>query len=235
MVPIDRVRGITNIFTGRTGAQIATEAIKRGHHAELLTSHPETAFPNGPKGDFRATPYQTFDDLGNLMEERLPNGSWDGFIHCAAVSDYRCAAVYGPEPGTQFHVDTREWLSSKSGAPRLADQAAGKVPSAEPELWLRLVRTPKLIDRVRSEWNFQGILVKFKLEVGVSEEKLLDIGERSRLHSRADLMVANTLEGKEDWALLGPRQGRYARVQRDQLAARLIDAVEELHAERDHD
>ena len=43
LVPIDSVRGITNVFTGRTGAGIALHAYRRGHHVTLLTSHPETA------------------------------------------------------------------------------------------------------------------------------------------------------------------------------------------------
>jgi hypothetical protein len=38
---IDRVRCITNVFSGRTGAQIAAEAFERGHAVSLLTSHPE--------------------------------------------------------------------------------------------------------------------------------------------------------------------------------------------------
>ena len=38
--PIDRVRCITNIFSGKTGAQIALEAHRHGHSVVLLTSHP---------------------------------------------------------------------------------------------------------------------------------------------------------------------------------------------------
>ena len=38
---IDRVRCITNVFSGRTGAQIAAEAFERGHAVTLVTSHPE--------------------------------------------------------------------------------------------------------------------------------------------------------------------------------------------------
>jgi phosphopantothenoylcysteine synthetase/decarboxylase len=112
--------------------------------------------------------------------------------------------------------------------------AAGKVKSDAAELWLRLERTPKLVDRVRRDWGFAGILVKFKLEVGVSEQRLLEIAERSRVHSAADLMVANTLEGAASWAYLGPLAGKYERLGRRDLAARLLDAVEALHRERSH-
>jgi phosphopantothenate-cysteine ligase/phosphopantothenoylcysteine decarboxylase/phosphopantothenate--cysteine ligase len=96
------------------------------------------------------------------------------------------------------------------------------------------VRTPKLVDRVRADWGFRGVLVKFKLEVDVGEEELLKIAERSRLHSAADLMAANTLAGMQDWAFVGPLTGAYERVPRRDLAARLLEAVERLHKERAH-
>ena len=106
--------------------------------------------------------------------------------------------------------------------------------SDEPELWLRLVRAPKLVDRVRADWGFQGVLVKFKLEVGIGEEQLLQIAEQSRQHSRADLMVANTLEGADTWAYLGPLAGHYQRVSRQELAERLLEVVEQVYKEQFH-
>src|SRR5262249_36970292 len=113
-------------------------------------------------------------------------------------------------------------------------RAAGKVKSDEPELWLRLTRSPKLVDRIRRDWRFRGVLVKFKLEVGVGDEQLLEIAERSRRQSEADLMVANTLEGAQSWAFLGPRKGSYRRVSRAELPAQLLAEVERLHRERAH-
>ena len=63
----------------------------------------------------------------------------------------------------------------------MRDQSsAGKIKSDESELWMRLVRAPKLIDRVRDPWGFAGVLVKFKLEVGLTDEELLRVAERSR-------------------------------------------------------
>src|SRR5262249_46451334 len=113
-------------------------------------------------------------------------------------------------------------------APGMVDRAAGKVKSDEEELWLRLLRAPKLVDFIRTDWRFRGVLVKFKLEVGVSEDQLLEIAEKSRVHSAADLMVANTLEGAAAWAYLGPLTGGYQRVSRRQLPERLLEAVESL-------
>jgi phosphopantothenoylcysteine synthetase/decarboxylase len=231
--PIDRVRCITNVFTGRTGTGIALHAHGRGHAVELLTSHPEvvSALHAGPPPAaerWTARPYRTFDDLQGLMEAALRPSGPDVVIHCAAVSDYGVGGVYAPAPGTRFDPDTGSWHGDDAG-PSLVDRAAGKVKSDEAELWLRLVRAPKLIDRVRTDWAFRGVLVKFKLEVGIDDEALRQTAERSRRQSGADLMVANTLEGSRSWALLGPVGGQYVRVGRAGLAARLLDEVERLH------
>lgn len=235
LVPIDRVRGLTNIFTGRTGARIALCAHQRGHKVILLTSHPEVVaeLHGGPVISERwaVVPYRTFDDLHQRMEEVVQASLLDALVHTAAVSDYLSEGVYAPAPGTRFAPESGRW----EGTPAtLLDRAAGKVKSDEPELWLRLVRAPKLIDLVRAAWGFQGILVKFKLEVGILEAQLLDIAERSRLHSSADLMVANTLEAAGVWAHLGPVDDVYQCVERRELAARLLDEMERLHRERPH-
>jgi phosphopantothenate-cysteine ligase/phosphopantothenoylcysteine decarboxylase/phosphopantothenate--cysteine ligase len=203
LTPIDRVRGITNIFTGRTGASLAEEARARGHHVVLLTSHPETTQPSDT---LKVLPFRTFDDLQTLMEQEIRSRAYSAIIHSAAVSDYAVAGVYA---GPEQH-----------------DASAGKVKSHHRELWLKLVPTPKLVDRIRSDWGYTGTLVKFKLEVGIGEEELLTIAEQSRIHSRANLMVANTLEGAAEWAYVGA--GTYDKVPRANLARIAIQRVEQL-------
>jgi len=227
LVPIDRVRCISNVFTGRTGAAIARCAWDRGHTVTLLTSHPD-AVDNPPHSKrWALVRYSTFGDLQNLMSELLSRGELDAVIHSAAVSDYLAGGIYAPGEGTHFHPESGRWESDGADGPALVDRAAGKVKSDEPELWLRLVRAPKLIDCIRRDWEFRGLIVKFKLEAGISDEQLLDIAERSRTHSDADLMVANTLEGASTYAFLGPLDGQYQRVSRRELAERLLLALEQ--------
>lgn len=209
---IDRVRCITNIFTGRTGANIAAEAARRGHRVTLLTSHPDV-LPSTP--GLTVLSYQTFEELALLMAQGIRSGSFDAVIHSAAVSDYHVAGVYAAPP------------SDGTSLPPLTDVSAGKVKSSHPEVWLRMTQAPKLVDKVRTEWHFRGVLVKFKLEVGVSENELRDIAERSRLHSNADLMSANTLDGAAEWALVGA--GEYTKVPRANLAAEIVSRVDGLH------
>lgn len=211
--PVDRVRVITNIFTGRTGANIAAAAFDRGHHVTLLTSHPETADRFRGEPNFVVHPYRTFDDLHRLMAGLIPAGGFDAIIHSAAVSDYHCGGVYAAD--VPFDGKT---------LPKLTDVSAGKVKSSFPEVWVRLTPAPKLVDKVRTEWGFRGVLVKFKLEVGVNETELLAIAERSRLHSHADLMSANTLDEAGEWALVGGPE--YVKVPRAELAGHIVDQIE---------
>jgi phosphopantothenate---cysteine ligase (CTP) len=228
--PIDRVRCITNIFTGRTGTQIAYEAHQRGHEVTILTSHPERIAECNPIPSldrWLVKTYRTFDDLKRLLEQTIPCGNLDAVVHCAAVSDYQAAGIFALAPGT--HCDAEgQWCSENLTPPTLVDRAAGKIKSNDPELWLRLVRTPKLIDHFRTDWGFEGILVKFKLEVSVDDARLLEAAERSRLQSQADLMVANTLEDAPRWAYVGPIEGEYRRVDRPDLAAHVLNQVESL-------
>src|SRR5262245_57600193 len=133
---IDKVRGITNIFTGRTGGMIAVEAHRRGHQVTLLTSHPESVEAPSAVERWMVRRFFTFDDLHVALKEFIQGGQFDTIIHCAAVSDYRSGGVYAPSDGTRFDPFTGQW----QGDATLIDRAAGKVKSDEDELWLRLVR-----------------------------------------------------------------------------------------------
>jgi phosphopantothenoylcysteine synthetase/decarboxylase len=234
--PIDRVRCITNIFSGRTGASIARTAWGRGHTVILATSRPETLLefglnPRDPGERFTVLPYQTFDELTTILQSQIRSGTQDVVCHSAAVSDYLSAGAFTPDAGTFFNARTGQW-EAQSGVPSLTEQKAGKIKSSEPELWIRLVRAPKLIDRIRQPWGFTGILVKFKLEVGLNEPELVEVAENSRKQSSADLMVANTLDGAAHWAFIGPIRERYERVSRRELPDQLILAIEDLYQKR---
>lgn len=237
--PIDDVRVITNVFSGRTGTQIAMEARARGHFVSLLTSHPElvansqlSSSPTLPILNVHA--YRTFDDLHQLLERQIRQQPWDAVIHCAAVSDYQLAGTYAPLPNQSFDAVQRAWRArgesdlSQADSAQFLDVTAGKIKSSHSELWLRLIPTPKLIDLMRDSWGFQGVLVKFKLEVGPTDDELIQIAEASRRFSHADFIVANTYAGMRDYAYLGPIAGTYQRVERSELATKLLDQVERL-------
>lgn len=234
--PIDQVRAISNIFSGNTGTRIAVDAYRRGHSVTLLTSRPDAiarmdARPIESGTNWKVVCYRTFEDLHRAMAAEILSEQYDAVIHVAAVSDYQVVGTYGVADDTAFHPATCTWQSHHRRA-RLVDAAAGKVKSNHDELWLRLKPTPKLVDLIRKPWGFDGVLVKFKLEVGIDEQELRTIAERSRIHSQADLIAANTLEGMHEWALIKEANHDFERIKRPQLADELLNRVERNAAKR---
>src|SRR5579862_124334 len=103
-VPIDRVRCLTNVFSGRTGTAFALHARQSGHHVTLLTSRPEAILDlqsPPPKERWQLSRYCTFRDLETLMANELKGSNYDALVHSAAVSDYEPAGIFAPAPGTQ--------------------------------------------------------------------------------------------------------------------------------------
>lgn len=178
---IDKVRAVTNVFSGRTGATIAKYFQDNGAEVTLVTSSPLVA--QGFNGNL--VEYKTFDDLYNLMQSEISSGKYDVIIHSAAVSDYKCSAVC-------VYDDNGEFVEL---------DATGKIPSNNKEMYLKMVQTVKIVDKIRG-WGFDGKLVKFKLQVDMSDEELLEIARKSRVHSNADVMVANCLEWAKDRAYI---------------------------------
>src|SRR5207248_1500189 len=135
----------------------------------------------------------------------------------AAVADYRPEAVYRVMKRTTGNDQRETW--------EVEDISAAKIKSAHDEIAVLGKRTEKLIDLFRSTWDFRGILIKFKLEVGLGDEELLRIAGKSRKASGADLMVANTLAMARPAAGEGSafliEDGATERVLRGHLAGRI--------------
>ena len=233
--PVDRLKILTNVFTGMTGANLARTAYARGHRFTVLTSQPYTLFDlPDPSNDSErravVLPFQTFDELATQLQQEVRSGQYDCVIHAAAVRDYLSAGVYALDSGTYFNARTRQW-ERRDGPPSLVEQKDNKLV-AEPELWLRLVRAPKLVDRFRSTWGFTGLLVNFVMEVGRADTALIEAAEQSRERTGADLIVANTLEISAHLAYIGPIQGQYECVARREVAERLFLTVEQMQRSR---
>lgn len=168
-VAIDRVRVITNIFSGRTGLEIARYASKNGAVVTLLMGCGNAPLDKKSVNGIRVIGFKYFDELSDLVEREVGSRVYDILIHSAAVSDYRPEKVN-----------------------------SGKIKSGRENLIIKLKTTTKIVDRVKT-LDPSIFLVKFKLEVEVSDKELIEIAYKSMLVSRADLIVANNLSSiKED-------------------------------------
>lgn len=206
-VPIDRVRAITNVFTGRTGTQVAAAiAALPGAQVRLLTSAPHRAAEWGLPASVDVRGFTTFDELRARMESSIATERWPtAIVHSAAVSDYLVESV-----------------TDGSGSPL---DPAGKIASGHERLVVRLVKAPKLVDLIRVPWGFAGTLVKFKLTVDRTDAELEAIARASMHHSRADAIVANDLAWADERAMVLQGDGPVDHVRRPALAGRIADLL----------
>lgn len=229
---IDEVRVWGNIFTGQTGLAIAMELARiEGAKVELLTSNSDHALRFTHENDAQrcsAATFRTHADLRAALEERIRDHSCEGIFMTAAVADYRPAGVFEVISRDADRGAEERWVVRRA--------QAAKVKSHFGRIAVLGERTEKLIDLFRGAWGHRGLLVKFKLEVGIDASTLLDIAKASRRESDADYMVANTLEmvqGPEPGAFLINRDDVAEFVRRPELAGRLARiAADGHHASR---
>jgi phosphopantothenate-cysteine ligase/phosphopantothenoylcysteine decarboxylase/phosphopantothenate--cysteine ligase len=178
-VPIDKVR---------TGTMIALEFCAFDHQVTLITSSPELIPANHNR--LHVLPYRTFDEFAELMEREIRTGLYDAVVHSAAVSDYRPTGnVFVPcDAMKALGIALPEGFALVEGVP-----SGAKISSSHPTLLIETVKTIKIIDKIH-EWGFKGFLVKFKLQVGITDGELIEIACNSREQSNADLVIANCLE-----------------------------------------
>ena len=184
-VPIDQVRCISNIFKGRTGADIAHYFVAKKNEVTLITSDKHALEGTTLSERLTLKTFRTYDELFNIMRWEVIASNYDVIIHSAAVSDYRVSGVCLMEGGQQLELAQN-----------------GKISSSHEEIYLRLTPTQKIIDLIRSDWFFTGYLVKFKLQVNMTDQELIKIATKSRTDSQADMIVANCLEWSKERAYI---------------------------------
>lgn len=201
---LDAVRFISNESTGRTGALIAARAAERG--AEVLYVRGCGSFPPAePRGDaagpLRVVEIQTVEQLVALVDREIGGGGYRAMIHSMAVLDFAPAAV-----------------------------RQGKVSSRCEEWVVRLVPTPKVIERIK-RLDPTIFLVGFKLEAALDEAGLVAAARAARRRSGADLIVANAWEsvrsGEHRACLVANEASPVEWVMgREAIAVRILDKVQ---------
>lgn len=234
LTPIDQVRAftklilgdaITNIFRGRTGTEIALELAAYGHEVVLATSSPDLV----PSSNMRlhVIPYKLFDQLATIMEREIRNEGYDAVIHSAAVSDYRPTGNVLTLCGEEERVSVlpKDFVLPDGYTLAKYVPSGKKISSSYATLLIETVQTDKLIDKIRTEWNFQGFVVKFKLQVGISDEELLAIARASRSFSNANLIIANCLEWSRERAYVVGEDGFAQSVTRHGITEAIVQRV----------
>jgi phosphopantothenoylcysteine synthetase/decarboxylase len=185
--PLDAVRYISNRSSGRLGSRIAAEALRCGAHVTLVAGA-DSATPTASeisdeqRARLRMVRIETVDDLIEALERRLTGWKLpDAIVHAMAVLDY---------------------------VPKYT--RTEKTPSGRDNWVVHLVKSPKVIDRIR-ELAPEALLVQFKLEVGLDDDALREAALASLRRNKADMVVANELSrirGERHQALILEASGQ---------------------------
>lgn len=202
--PLDAVRYITNKATGRTGALIAEEALRRGAKVTFVYGRPSQVpvIRGGPHRDhLTLASVETVDDLIDLFRRELPRG-YDAVIHNMAVLDFAPAEVQPAKTSSEV----KEWV-------------------------IRLVPTPKAIKLVK-EVAPKTFLVGFKLEVGKPHAELRAIALEFLRKNSCDLVIANDLgeiEGGQHTGHFITPDGKvvHVAVGKEAIARSLVDYLDQ--------
>lgn len=137
------------------------EAAKKKGYNVTLLMGPGRVNLNDLDSGIRVLRYKYFDDLLRMLKIFLRKQKYVALIHSSAVADYQPRKKY-----------------------------FGKIKSGNNFLKISMKPTIKMVDLVK-KIDPNIFLIKFKLEVGISNIKLISIAKRSMLQSKADMIVAN--------------------------------------------
>jgi phosphopantothenoylcysteine decarboxylase/phosphopantothenate--cysteine ligase len=169
--PIDGVRFITNLSSGRTGATLANELAAYGH--KVVFAHSEGSVTPDATG-IEQKSFTTFNDLRELLKSELGARKFDVVIHAAAVGDYS--------------VDSIQSLGKNVAR-------CAKIDSGE-NLTLNLKANPKIVDEIRGySRNSEMALIAFKLTDSTDPQERRSAVAKLAQRSKADWIVHNDLSG----------------------------------------
>ncbi len=227
IAPIDDVRLIANISSGRFAASISEALLDRG--ASVWHIHaPSSQVPLQRLAHFAldtADPSAELERLARLRDRWL--GVRDRLhlvpLKEGTVSDYAATLrrILGAQP-----IDAAVLAMAVSDFE--PEPVAGKVSSDADSLVVRCRPTPKVIRSVR-DWAPSVYLVGFKLLSGATREELIRRAEAACRINRADLTVANDLQtlrqGRHTLHLVRPGAEPETLEPGDDLTERLVNRI----------
>jgi phosphopantothenate-cysteine ligase len=228
IAPVDDVRLLTNVSSGRFAAAITEACLERSAAVWHIHSPPALLpFVRSARFELDAPdPAAEVDRLARLREKWL---SVRDRLHLVplpvgTVADYQQTLKRVVQDRSIDIAFLTMAVSDFEPEPR-----AGKISSEAAEtLVIHCKRTPKVIRSVR-DWSPSIYLVGFKLLSGVSPEVLIRQAESACHTNRAQLTVANDLElirqGRHTLHLVRPGFEPETLPPGDDLADRLVDRV----------
>lgn len=202
---IDEVRKITNMATGRLGALIADEFVKKANGDITYICSENAIIPSDTAT--KTIRIGTVNELLDTLTTLLAQNKYTAVIHAMAVSDYTLHSVLSVDDLSSSISETiYENRQSWNNPDSLADiikttilqsptplSSHKKISSDIANLALFMGKTPKVINRIK-QLQPETILVGFKLLADVSEDALLHTGHELLVKNNCDFVLANDLK-----------------------------------------
>lgn len=169
--PIDTVRVISNLSSGKTGITIAEYLTQMGFDVTLLQAHGSAKTENVTSRDV----FTSFSSLDEKIRKYLSTEDFTHIIHAAAVSDYS--------------VDNIE-ANGKKYKPFELKKLSSDVDSMS----IHLKRNHKIVDQLKEYSRNKNIsVIAFKLTSQASDAEKKAAVEKLFKNSHADFVVHNDL------------------------------------------
>ncbi len=169
--PIDTVRVLSNLSSGRTGIAIAEALVQMGFDVTLIQSHNSQKSKELPSSEV----FTSFKSLDDKIKRQLSENEFSHIIHTAAVSDYSVSSI--EIEGQKFNPLEVKKMSSNAET-----------------MSIHLTRNFKIVDRLKEYSKNKDIkVVAFKLTSDASEEQRLTAVDKLFENSNAALVVHNDL------------------------------------------
>ncbi len=144
---IDGVRTLTNMSTGRTGAELADYLYEKGFQVLLLTSR----YAVMPSSKVMVNTYESFREIDQNLKALAKTKNFDLILHAAAISDYSIETIKTPDG--QIVPSTN------------------KMSSQYDNISIQLKRNEKILPRLKDLFSNQPLVVGFKLTSTESKEE----------------------------------------------------------------
>ena len=236
VAPIDEVRQITNVSSGRFSAALSEACLGRG--ASVWHLHAPAAhlpIPRAARLDLTLSGPRLDDELTRLRRLSRFYEEHAGRLHLVPLAEGTVADYSATLEGLLREVRPDLIFLAMAVSDYEPEPVAGKIDSDEPVITIRARRAPKVIRSVR-DWSPSVFLVGFKLLSRADPAALIRAAEAACLRNRADLTVANDLqtllEDRHTVHLVRPGYPAETLGPGASIAEDLVDRVLALAAER---
>jgi len=203
--PLDDVRRLTNMSTGRLGTEFANFLAAHGHNVTLLLG--TMATHAGERGAQSVKFYTTTEDLRAKLKS-FSEKKVDAIFHAAAVSDFMFGKIF----------------TEKSAGTFTALKGSKKISTRQGALLVELLPTPKIIAELR-DWFPKAKIIGWKYEADGERAKTLRSARKQITECNTNLCVANGPAYGRGFGVVTTRSEKHF-AKKEKLFAALEKAIE---------